>query len=131
MDQLLMDSRSELSMILTRSSLNSKTPFFTDSALEDIISYIETCDEVFHEAARGVLVAYERLNTLKLIPSKEKAKAPGIREKIGLSFPERVKWPLFQQRVKLMMEALVAAKMDLATSIFVYWVVWEAEAHRK
>jgi hypothetical protein len=118
-------------MIMKRSTINSKTPFFTDAALEDIISYVETCDEVIHEAARGVLVAYDRLNTLNLRPSKEKMQDTNPREKIGLSFQERTKWPLFQQRTKLMMEALVAAKLDLSLIILVYWVVWEAEARRR
>jgi hypothetical protein len=118
-------------MILKRTSLNSRTTFFTDTALEDMISYVETCDEVIHEAARGVLVAYERLHTLNLRPSKEKMRATTPREKIGLSFQERNKWPLFQQRTKLMMEALVNVKLDLSLSILVYWVVWEADEHRR
>jgi hypothetical protein len=118
-------------MILERAKLNTRTPFFNPAALEDLSSYVQTCDEVMHEAARGVLVAFDRMAVLDLTkkrPGKESAvKDP----KIYLSFQERTRWPLFQQRIKVMMEALMHAKLDLTLHILVYWTVWEAESRRK
>jgi hypothetical protein len=123
--------RCELSMIFTRSNLNFRAPFFNPSALEDMSSYLQTCDEVIHEAARGVLIAYERLYALKLIRKGQKDQISKPSDKVYLSFQERTRWPLYQQRVKVMMEALVNAKLDLTLHILVYWVVWEAESKRK
>jgi len=118
-------------MILARAQLNFRSPFFNPSALEEISSYLQTCDEVIHEAARGVLVAHERLQALKLLRKTSKNQMSEQREKAYLSFQERTRWPLFQHRVKTMMEALMNAKMDLTVHILVYWVVWEAESRRK
>jgi hypothetical protein len=120
-------------MILSRAQLNTRTPFFNPSALDEVSSYVETCDEVIHEAARGVIVAYERLNTLNLIKKSQSEGKQGAhqQEKIGLSFQERTRWPLFQHRIKIMLEALMNTKLDLTLQILVYWVVWEAESRRK
>ena len=118
-------------MILARAQLNFRAPFFNPSALEDIAGYLQTCDEVIHEAARGVLLAYERLDALKLIQKSPKNELSRLQEKVYLSFQERTRWPLFQHRIKIMMEALMNAKLDLALHVLVYWVVWEAESRRR
>jgi hypothetical protein len=118
-------------MILARAQLNFRSPFFNPSALEEISNYLQTCDEVIHEAARGVLLAYERLDALKLMQKSSKSELPREKEKVYLSFQERTRWPLFQHRIKIMMEALMNAKLDLTLLILVYWVVWEAEFRRK
>ena len=117
-------------MVLTRTQLNPRNPFFNQAALENIMNYIETCDEVIHEAARGVLIAYERLEELKLL-EKHRENPGATKDKMYLSFQERTRWPLFQQRVKFMMEALMNAKLDLTLQLLVYWIVWEAESRRK
>jgi hypothetical protein len=116
-------------MIIARAELSSSSPFFNPSAMEDIKSLLETFDEVIHEAARGVLVAHERIDALGLL----RRDVNGIekREKICLSFQERIIWPLFQHRIKFIMETLVNAKLDLTLHILVYWIVWEAESRRK
>jgi hypothetical protein len=118
-------------MILARAQLNIRAPFFNPAALEEMNGYLQICDEVIHEAARGVIVAHERLQALKLIRKGSKNQASQQIDKAYLSFQERTRWPLFQQRVKTMMEALMNAKMDLTVHILVYWVVWEAESRRK
>lgn len=117
-------------MIIARAELSSSSPFFNPSTVEDIRALIETFDEVIHEAARGVLVSHERINFLGLMKGKEDGNTEK-REKICLSFQERTLWPLFQHRIKIMMEVLVNAKLDLTVHILVYWTVWEAEARRK
>src|ERR1700712_5025053 len=100
--------RCELSMIIARAELSASSPFFNPSTLEDIKSIIETFDEVIHEAARGVLVGHERVESLGLMKGKQ-AGSTVKKEKLQLSFQERTQWPLFQQRIKIMMEALVNA----------------------
>jgi hypothetical protein len=90
---------------------------------------LETCDEILHEAARGVLVEYDRMRALKP-NANDKGKAQKAGEKIYLSFQERANWPLFQRRVTNMMEGLMNAKMDLTLTILVFWVHWEQENRR-
>ena len=104
--------------------------FFNTEALQEIEDYVEICDEVFHEAARGVLVAYERLRVVRPATKKnEKGRASD--DKIYLSFDERTRWPLFQRRTSMMMEALMNAKHDITLHLLVYWVAWEGESRRR
>jgi hypothetical protein len=100
---------------------------FNAAALAELQEAVEVCDEVFHEAARGVLVAYDRLKTLKLSSYKQ-AKSG---EKIELSFDERVRWPLFQKRVSNMMGVLMDSKSDIMLHLLVYWARWEDENRRR
>jgi hypothetical protein len=117
-------------MIFTRAQLNPRNPFFNPSALGDMATYLETCDEVIHEAARGVLIAYERLAALQQLDKPREGPVLSTTS-VYLSFQERTRWPLFQHRIKLMMDALMNAKMDLTLHLLVYWIVWEAESRRK
>jgi hypothetical protein len=116
--------------------------------MKEIEEYIETCDEVFHEAARGVLVAYDRIKVLRpktkdktqqrdkvdeFVEGLKNGRVEKIEKKpepLQLSFQERVRWPLFQRRMVLMMEGLMNAKQDLTLHLLVYWVNWEHE-HKK
>jgi hypothetical protein len=122
------DSRCELAVVVTRARKNISASFFNETALKDLCESIETCDEIFHEAARAVLVSYQRVKEIK---SKEGADKSSTDKKVYLSFGERSQWPLFQGRVRSMMEALVNTKMDIALHIMVYWVSWEAENGRR
>jgi hypothetical protein len=114
--------------------------------MKEIEDYIETCDEVFHEAARGVLVAYDRIKLLRpkskskpkdkvddFVDSLKNGKVEMMEKKpeaLQLSFQERLRWPLFQRRMTLMMETLLNTKQDLTLHLLVYWVNWEHE-HKK
>lgn len=114
-------------MVLTRARRNFRMAFFNAEALQGIEDCVEICDEIFHEAARGVLVAYDRLKVVG--PKEEKGKA--VEDKVYLSFDERTRWPLFQRRTGMMMEALMNAKLDLTLHLLVYWVAWEGESRRR
>jgi hypothetical protein len=113
--------------VLSRSHHQGRGALFNAAALTELLEAVEVCDEVFHEAARGVLVAYDRLKTLKLASYKQ-AKSG---EKIELSFDERVRWPLFQKRVSSMMGVLMDAKSDVMLHLLVYWARWEDENRRR
>lgn len=80
-------------------------------------------------------MAYDRLKALRPQPEKgskgKPVKSIISQEKIGIGFEERVRWPLFQHRVKQMMEGLMNAKMDISLIVLVFWVNWEKENRRK
>jgi hypothetical protein len=112
---------------LTRARKNLSSSFFNDAAWKDIEDLVETCDDIFHEGARGVLVAFERMKELR--PKNKESQSTD--QKIYLSFGERTRWPLFQARVRSMMEALLNAKMEITLHILVFWLSWESETRRR
>ncbi|KAF2670655.1 hypothetical protein BT63DRAFT_439640 [Microthyrium microscopicum] len=120
----------EIANIIARAEMNFRISFFNNEALKEIEDFIETCDEVFHEAARGVLIAYDRIRVLRPKPVAGKTN-PAAMDAISIGFEERIKWPLFQRRMGSMMEALMNAKMDLTLHVLIYWVSWERDTRRK
>ena len=146
----MLGCRCELANTLARAKQNSHSSFFNADAMKEIEEYLDTCDEVFHEAARGVLVAYDRLRAIrpKENTSRRKEGEKGeegqiasktkqtnnkqlVAEIICLSMQERAQWPLFQKRVRSMMEVLIEAKTDLILQLLVYWISWEQENRRR
>lgn len=123
--------RHELAAILARSQRHGRRALFDVNALEELHESIEVCDEVFHEAARGILVAYDRLKEIKQPKPKPGKDSELEREKVYLSFDEQTRWPLFQKRVGSMMEVILDAKLDITLHLLVYWVRWEGENRRR